>query len=142
MEKTGKAYGLFNCNASKAEIEGSLRDIREYVQTPTDIDFRLTTMDEFAGDARSPRELVDLIKKAKIYAIFPESMRDQIDKAKPIKARSLKYVIEATGREGDNEVVARSTGEVLNGLYQIYDQGRAFEGTTVYRDGHDYIMSE
>ena len=64
MTKTGTAYGLFNCNASKEEIERDLNDIREYVQTSPDMKLKLTTMAEFRTNPQSPKELVGLLERS------------------------------------------------------------------------------
>ncbi len=131
MEKTGRAYGLFNCNASKEEIEKDINDIREYVQTSPEMRLKLTTMAEFRANPQSPKKLVNLLDNAEVYPIFPSSSKQEMDKSRPTLAKDLQYVLEASQSGVESEIVARSTGDIVNGVHSLYGKGQPFLGTIV-----------
>ena len=61
--KIGKAYAFFDCDASSEQIERSLPDIRDFVETPSDLELKLT-------EGASGLQLDDKLRQL-ISAFFP-----------------------------------------------------------------------
>ena len=57
----GKAYGFFNCKASKEKIEAELPTIRKLVKTPSKLELSLI---EGVENLRGDQDLVELAQKA------------------------------------------------------------------------------
>jgi len=121
MEKIGKAYGFFDCTASKKEIEAELPAIRELAQIPSQLELSLTEgMDNLKGDS----DLMSLAQEA--------------------KKEGIKYVLEATYSGATNKETADEVAAILNQAYQtpLYKEGESFKGEIVYREGDQYIFRE
>ena len=116
--KDGKAYGFFDCNATKDEIECEVPFIRDAVNTPNQLELILTeNVHLLKGDS-------DLLPLAQWF--------------------DRKYVIEATYPNATNKQTADELSAVLNQAYQspLYQEGEKFRGEIVYRESGKYIFRE
>lgn len=116
--KTGKAYGFFDCNATKEEIQGEIPFIRKCLNTPNELELILTE------DINSLNVDSDLLPIAQ-----------ELDP---------KYVIEAICQDYTNEKTADELSAVLNQAYQspLYQKGEKFMGKIVYKENEKYIFRE
>ncbi|MBW2993764.1 hypothetical protein KY317_04280 [Candidatus Woesearchaeota archaeon] len=109
-EKIGKAYGFFDCNASKEEIEAELPKIRELAQTPSELELSLIEgVDNLKGD--------------------PELMKYI---AQEVKLREYRFVLEATYSGMPNSKAAAELEPVFNLLTMIYEDRGIIKGDIVY----------
>ena len=107
----GRAYGFFDCNASKQEIETELPTIRELVKTPSQLELSLIEgMDNIKGNKR-------------LTALAQEAKQDGIN-----------YMLQATYPNGTNRDTADEVASVLNQAYQspLYKAKEPFKGAIVY----------
>lgn len=117
--KSGKAYGFFNCKASKEEIEAELPTIRKLAQTPSQLELSLI---EGVRNLKGEIDLIELAKEA--------------------ETAGIKYVMEATYPTSNNKQTAGELSSILNQAYQspLYSKGETFEGNIVYKDKGKYIF--
>ncbi len=117
--KIGKAYGFFNCKASKKEIEAELPILRKIVKTPSNLELSLI---EGVKNLKGEPDLVELAKEA--------------------ETAGIKYVMEATYPTSNNEQTAYELSAILNQAYQsqLYSKGEVFEGNIVYKDKGKYLF--
>ena len=121
MEKEGKAYGFFNCNASKEQIAVELPAIRNFAQTPSQLELTLTEgVDGIKGDTN----LVALAQQA--------------------KQKGIRYVLEAKYQGATNKATANELADVLNQTYQspLYQAGEPFSCAVVYEEKGEYLFRE
>ena len=120
MTNIGKAYGFFDCRASKEEIEAEIPTIRKLVQTPSELELSLMLNETFSG----PKDLASIAREA--------------------REAGVKYVIEATYPDRTNKQTAQELGTILNQAYQspLYQEGEQFKGQVVYGEGNEYRFSE
>lgn len=119
--KTGKAYGFFDCSATKEEIEGEIPFIRDAVKTPNQLELVLTEgMDTLMGDS----VLLSIAQDA--------------------KKAGIKYVMEATYSNATNKQTADELSAILNQAYQspLYQKGEKFRGEIVYQENGEYLFRE
>lgn len=119
--ETGKAYGMFYCDASEEAIEQELPTIRDLTQTPSQLELTLVEgMDNVRGDAN----LVALAKQA--------------------KEQGMRYALEATYPGATNKVTANEVSGILNQAYQspLYKDGEPFSGAVVYEENGEYVFKE
>ena len=116
-----KAYGFFNCNASKETIEAELPAIRTLVKTPSELELKLI---EGTENLKGDSQLMSLAKEA--------------------KDSGIKYVLEATYTGATNKQTANETAAVLNQAYQspLYKKGEQFCGDIIYKDNGNYNFME
>jgi hypothetical protein len=117
----GKAYGFFNCNASKTKIEVELPTVRDLAQTPSDLELSLIEgVDKLSGD--------------------PGLMAF----AKEAREAGIQYVLTAAQPHAPNSITANELGDILNMLYQspLYQKGDAFKGDIVFEEAGKYIFKE
>jgi len=116
----GKAYGFFDCNATKEEIEREIPFIRDAVDTPNQLELILTE------DINSLSVDPDLFPIAQVL--------------------DAKYVIETTCQDYTNEKTADELSAVLNQAYQssLYQEGERFRGEIVYKNkkSGEYVFRE
>ena len=121
MKKVGKAYGFFDCKASKKDIEAELPSIRNMVRTPSRLELSLIEgVENLMGDLDS----TPIIREA----------RDS----------GMKYVFEATYPDATNEKTADEVAAILNQAYQspLYQKSEPFSGGIVYKEGNRYIFRD
>lgn len=119
--KKGKAYGFFNCRASKDEINAELPTIRDFSQTPSRLELKLKDdLKEINGDSD-------------IKAI-----------AQVAKDIGINYVLEATYPGNTNRTTADELSGILNQAYQslLYEDGENFKGQIYYKEDGSYISRE
>ena len=133
MEKIGKAYGFFDCSASKEEIEAELPIIREITQIPSELELSLIEgMENLKGDS------------------------DLMAIAQDAKKKGIRYVLEATYSNPTkkerqyifpfamltNKETAKVVVDILNHAYQppLYQKGEPFRGEVVYKEGDQYLF--
>ncbi len=121
-QKIGKAYGFFNCNASKEAIEAELPTIRELVLTPSKLELSLIEgVEALKGDSK----LMALAQEAK-------------------ESGNIRYVLEATYPRATNRNTADEVAAILNQAYQspLYQKGEEFYGAIFYKEKGNYVSRE
>jgi hypothetical protein len=124
MEKrvdSGRAYGFFQCDASKEEIEATLPKIRDAVGTPSTLE--LSLIDDI-GNLEGDKRIITLAQEA--------------------REAGLNYILQATNPEGTNLETADELALILNQAYQspLYEAGAPFNGEIVYEMNGEYIFRE
>lgn len=121
IAKAGKAYGFFDCSASKEAIEAELPAIRIELKTPNELELSLIEgMDNIRGDKR----LTDLAQEA--------------------KQDGMRYVMEATYPGATNE---RTSGELqallINTSNLLFCRtNEHIRGKVVYEEKGEYVFRE
>jgi len=119
MEKIGKAYGFFDCQAQKETIESELPTIRNKAQTPSKLELSLIEgMDNLKGE------------------------KDLIAIAKEAEEGGMRYVLEATYPNATNKQTADELASIINQAYQspLYNEGDPFRGAVVYKQKNRYAF--
>jgi hypothetical protein len=117
----GKAYGFFECPASKQRIEAALPLIREDVKIPSDLELTLIEgMDNLKGDAK----LIALAQQA--------------------KRAGIQYVLEAKYPGASNEQASIELNTILNQAYlsSLYNKGDQLNREIVYEQNGEYLFRE
>ena len=119
--KNGKAYGFFDCRASKGNIKGELPTIRSLVLTPSELELSLI---EGPSNLSGDSELMKIANQA--------------------KEEGIKYVLEGTYPNHTNLQTGKELSAILNQAYQspLYQQGESFSGAIVYQDQWEYKFLE
>jgi hypothetical protein len=133
MEKAGKAYGFFDCRASKEQIEAELPTIRECVKTPSNLELSLTegiyklTGTRILGKETLAGKPVD----AQLRDIALEA-----------KNSGIRYLLEASYEGATNKQTADEVADILNQAYQspLFKQGEPFIGAVVYEENGKYVF--
>ncbi len=121
----GKAYGFFNCHASKYEIERELPNIRHTAQVPSAMSLYLMEgMDELIIKSRNDLGLVVIAEEAK-------NLR--------------RYVIEASYPDMSDLAAAKELTDVLVHLWfgsSFYDEGENLEAEIFYKQDGRYVLKD
>lgn len=114
--EVGKAYGFFDCNATKKEIEKEIPFIRDFVNTPNLLELLLT---EDVNLSEVDSDLLLISKEA-----------------------NMKYVIEATYPNATNKQTADELSVILNQAYHspLYKKGERFRGEITYKGNGGYLF--
>ncbi len=156
MEKIGKAYGFFDCSASKELIEGELPTIRELARTPPRLELSLVEgpNEDLNAIARAGSEgrafnheydwVTAAIKRGGDLDLhFSRFVRlaQVIDIGKGCGTR---YAVVATYLEATNKQTADELAAVLNQAYQsqLYQEGEQFRGEIFYEEGGEYALRD
>lgn len=117
-KKVGKAYGFFDCNAPREEIEAELPTIRDIVKTPSKLELLLNDIKNLRGEAG-------------LMAISKEAQESRI-----------RYVLEATYPDASNRETADEVAAILNQAYQspLYTDGEQFSGEVVFKEKGKYVF--
>ncbi|MCD4694353.1 hypothetical protein K8R62_03275 [bacterium] len=121
MANIGKAYGFFECKASKIEIELELPSIRKILETPSALELSLVEdMDNVKGDGK----LTAIAQKA--------------------KQNGINYMLEVKYPNVTNKDTSDELANILNQAYQsnLYGTGEPFNGVIVYEENGEYIFKE
>lgn len=124
-DEIGQAYGFFDCNATKEEIQGEMPEIRARAKTPKNLELSLMKTSKFSliecsKDSKDP-QLLELIHGDQIYG--------------------SNYAIKVNCPNISNKQAADELAEVLNGLYNRYKEN-SFRGEVIYKQGEDYLFRE
>jgi len=122
----GKAYGFFECGASKQRIESALPFLKEDALTPSALELTLIEgMDNLKGDAK----LMALAQQAKGYGI--------------------NYVLEAkypgeSNEQASNEQASIELSAIFNLICvsNLYKKGEPFNAEIVYEQDGEYLFRE
>ncbi len=117
----GKAYGFFDCSASRKKIETELPKIRKLVHTPREVD--LSLFDDISN-IRGDSNLMSVIEHA--------------------KNTGLKYALEASYPSASNRNAANEVATILSQTYQthLFDEGEPFRGEIVFEENGKYVFRE
>jgi len=112
VKEQGKAYGTFDCRATRQEIADELPNLREMAQTPQTLGLSLIGVEELKGSGNIGR-----IRESAIGA-------------------NLKFVIVASYPRGTNEAAANELADLLNAAYAspLFQYGEDFRGGIAYED--------
>jgi len=117
----GKAYAFFDCNASKTHINATLPDIRDAVQTPSNLELSLMKyFDNLKGDS----EILNIAREA--------------------KEAGIRYAMEAKYPNATNQKTADELSAILNQAYQspLYQENEQFRGWIFYEKNGQYVERE
>ena len=120
MNQIGKAYGFFDCRASKPEIEAEVPFIRELISAPSELELSLIEgIEHLKGDA----DLLALAQNNK-------------------RLVGLRYVLKATYPNETNRETAEELATLLAQVYQtpLYEPDDPFFGEIVYKEGGYYLF--
>ncbi len=125
MNKTGKAYGFFDCKASKKEIETELSTIRRLAKIPSELELSLTELADVS--------VFSLHGNPQLYSIVKDA-----------KEAKMGYYMEALYPNTTNKAAADEIATILNQTYQspLYKKGEPFKGEIVYEENGEYIFRE
>lgn len=120
----GKAYAFFYCEAPKREIEETLPTIREFVQTPSELELHLLEITQDPQVYPGKPQLSQIVAEAKLSG--------------------MRYFMEAKYPGATNEKTADELAAILNQAYQspLYQEEEPFRGAVVYEDKGEYIFRE
>ncbi len=144
MAKTGKAYGFFDCRASKQEIEAELPYIREFIETTGSLELSLGEVRELEGSRETDSDLLQFIRESEIYPVLPGPLFRLMRKTEPIKLTDLCYVLKATYPDATNIEAADELVAILNQAYNssLYNDEEPFYGAIVYKEKGEYVFRE
>lgn len=123
-ERIGRAYGFFDCNASKEAIEAELPAVRIDTRTPKELELSLVEgMDQLRGGLNDA-DLLSIVRKA--------------------KEDGIRYVMKATYPGATNE---KTSGELqallINTSNSLFCQtNEHIRGRVVYKEKGEYIFRE
>ena len=117
----GRAYGFFDCKASKGEVEAELPTLRDAAQTPSGLELSLIEgVDRLRGD--------------------PDLMR----LAQEAKRQGNRLVLEAEYPNATNSKAADELKDILVQAYQSPlfkpEASEPFRGGIVYRENGKYVF--
>lgn len=120
--KQGKAYGIFDCSASKEQIEAELPTVRRLTKIPSKLELSLIEgVDSLRGVDSRLDPIIENAKKA-----------------------GMRYILEATYPNAINRETADELSAVLNQAYQspLYQEGEKFRGAIVYEENREYVFRD
>lgn len=122
-ELIGKAYGFFDCRASKSEIEAELPTIRKLTRIPSEVDFSLYPIED-TDNLGWDSELTSISRDA--------------------RNAGIKYALEAAYPGETNRKTAKEVAAVLINTYQshLFDEGEPFRGEIVFEEKGKYITRD
>ena len=138
----GEAYALFDCSASKEDIEAELPFIRSLVKTPQKLELLLT--EGVTWDSKLGKELqthsVQSIKEGRERSI----MLSGETLLRVLLHIGCRYFMQAKYPNATNEKTADELAVVLNQAYQspLYQVGEPPKGVIVYKEGDQYTFRE
>jgi len=127
MTNIGKAYGFFDCRASKEQIEGEIEYIRfsnQRYQVPSTLELSLQETTDLRGDD-GLMAVAGMAEKA-----------------------GLNYVLEGTYSGPDRDATNLQTGLQLNALFNhldrssLFERGHQLRAEVVYKDRGEYQRLE
>jgi len=121
LKPVGRAYGFFDCDASKAAIEAELPHLRHMAQTPNQLELSLT---EGVGTLQVDSALRAIIQQSE----YPP----------------YRFALQARYEGATNRETADQLNSILNQAYQspLYQKGEPFRGDIVYEENGDYLLYE
>lgn len=149
MITLGKAYGFFDCSASREAIQEKLPVIQRCIQAPSQLELSLSEMKEIkkARDLDVAKfiayvDVANFIANRNIYATFPSQYAAEKKAAKPIAMTSLQYMLEATYIGATNEETANWVGDVINGIYMMYGNNMPFNVAIIAEIDGEFLFKE
>lgn len=158
MEKNGKAYGFFDCEASKEAIESELPEIRNLVQTPSQLELSLMegpnedlrSIARAASEGSSFNHEYDLVTTAiKEGRELDKHVSRFVRLAQIIdigKGSGVRYAMTAKYPGATNEKTADELAAVLNQAYlqksPLYQEGEPFRGDIFYEKKGEYVFRD
>jgi hypothetical protein len=137
MAKTGEAYSIFDCRASKKEIESDMEDIRHLATAPTELEITLMETKDI-GNEVDPI-LLQFMAEKEIYATVPSKYKGSLETKKPVKMADMKYVMKSAYPNKKNEDAANELGDIMNVIQERYGNGKPFNVAVIYKiDGEWY----
>jgi len=143
----GKAYALFDFEAPKGEIYEELTDMLKTKAQKSGEPLRCLELSlRDVGDLQTSEDIdpdvLDVIERNSIFPTFPEAYKHQMETARPIKMKNLKYMIDATCPDATNEDAANELGWVLNGLYNRFGESKPFNTAITAKIDGEYLFKE
>ena len=131
---------LFDCKASKAEIEAEIPRIREISETPNELELSLMEIRDFRNRQGIPSDLLRFVEENNIYPTFPSKYRDRMKTAQPIRMKDLQYVIQTNYPNATNEDTAGFLGDFMNGVWATFVGKKPFNFAVITEIGEEYLF--
>ncbi len=137
----GKAYAFFDCDASKAEIEQALPEIRQDDRTPRGLQMKLH---EGISELQLDGALAKQIQYSDDYRVMSEERMGQGYESEARPLASLRYALVATCSKTTNERTAKELGDLMNYVHLNLDKDQGlFRGAIVYlNDNREWVLNE
>jgi len=135
---------FFDCNVPIDEINRSLPDIRDMVQTPNGLELKLSNV--ISIESEIPFQLREQISYSGSNYQKLSKERFRQDNTEIRRALSgMDYLMVAKNKGTSNAETASLLGDILNGVHCIhdYDSG-SFKGSIAYYDANvdEYVLHE
>lgn len=138
VNKTGKAYAFFDCDASKEQIERSIPSLRRDAMTPEGLQLLLH---EGTSGLQFDKALTELIKFPEDYRVKSSKWRKQDHEEERKPLANMKYVLEADYNRASNKDAASELGDLLNVIHYEFNRDQSFfRGEIVYEENKEYIF--
>jgi hypothetical protein len=118
-ENYGRAYGLFECRASRELLQKEFEDTRRMVESPSTLELNLTDLNS-ENLPREDTQLSDIIVEA--------------------RAEGINYLIEAIIPNESNRRTAEELAANFNLAYvsPLFPENEMFKGAILYKDHGKY----
>ena len=135
--KKGTSYAFFNCDATKQEIEKEMPKIRDFAQTPGELELLLH---ENTGKLQLDTKLKQIVSTPRDSRILRSGVG--VDSPEVVPLEDLKYVLEAKYSGATNEETASELGDVMNYLSYSDVNNLSFNGKIAYEKDGEYLFRE
>lgn len=129
----GEAYALFDCSASKEDIETELPLIRKLVETPQRLELLLT--EGINWDSKFGKEL-ETFSEQSIKGGYERSKMFSVENLlQALSVQGCRYFVQARLPNATNHQTANEISSILNQAYQspLYQKGEQFRGKVFYK---------
>jgi len=134
----GKAYGFFDCDATKEEIEREIPSLRHDARNPKGLQLLLH---EGISELQFDKALTEKIQYPDDYRIKSSKFnkQDYEEEDKPLS--KMKYVLEANYEGASNENTASEVGDLLNVFHYEFNKDQSFfRGAVIYKENGEYLF--
>jgi len=137
--KIGKAYGFFDCDASKEEIEREIPSLRHDARNPRGLQLLLH---EGISELQLDKALTEKIQYPDDYRIKSSKFNKQdYDEEEEKPLSEMKYVLEANYEGASNEKTAGELGDLLNCIHYEFNKDQNFlRGAVLYEKNGEYLF--
>ena len=117
--KSGRSYGIFDCNASKQRIQAELPKLRRLTGTPSDLELSIRDIDDVRGDS------------------------DLMPRIRDAKKAGMRYVAEADCPNATNADAARALTIISNQGYQspLWKKDEPYRGEIIHKENGKYAFA-
>jgi hypothetical protein len=137
-ERVGKAYGFFESDASRPDIEAELPYIREEAQTPSKV---VLSLYDGTDKLKSDPELSRFMENTIMIPIYSKGLDDSRKTARPVRMKDSKYLIEAEFPGADDRKAASELALILDYIhYSFSEKEYPLIGNIAYKENGRYAL--